>query len=392
VQAPPPAEAAAPQSSEPPSPTALASSAASLLRATTSAEIAAAAAAQLAAAAAPRSAPAESPSAARQAPTAPGLSTARGTNPADPAKPTPGSVRKRAASPARRWQLAGLGIAVILMISAVWALIARHQPPPQKYSAQAASVQPGSQRLARALAVRSQAVSWVTTQVGRDVSVACDAATCSALAARGFPASNLTPVQPTASDPYGAVLVIATADIRSQFGTKLDAVYAPQVIASFGAGPSRIDIRVIAPLGPAAFNTALTADVTARKSAGAQLLRNPRITVSPGARALLPDGLIDTRLLTTIAFLAAKNPIDIVGFGGASPGGAPVPLRSVYLAESDSAAHVTGSAYMQSLESMLHSQNPPYAPLSVGSVHLGGGPPVLQVEFAAPSPLGLLHS
>jgi hypothetical protein len=279
------------------------------------------------------------------------------------------------------------------MIGAVAALIAsHHQLRLAKQPAHAVSAQAGTQRLAKALAIRSQAVAWVTTQVGRDVTVACDAATCAALSARGFPASNLTPVQPTASDPYGAVLVISTADIRSQFGSKLDAVYAPQVIASFGAGPSRIDIRVIAPQGPAAFRAALSADMAARKSAGAQLLQNPRITVSADARALLADGLIDSRLLTTIAFLAAKNPIDIVGFAGASPGAAPVPLRSVYLAESDPAADIAASGYLQSLESMLRAQNPPYVPLSVGSVQLGGGQPVLQVEFAAPSPLGLLHS
>jgi hypothetical protein len=279
------------------------------------------------------------------------------------------------------------------MIGAVAALVASHHPPKlAKQHSRAASAQPGSQRLARALAIRSQAVDWVTTQVGRDVTVTCDAATCSALAARGFPASNLTVVQPAASDPYGAVLVIATADIRDQFGSKLDAVYAPQVIASFGVGPSRIDIRVIAPLGPVAFSTALSADMAARKSSGDQLLRNPRIAVSAGARPLLGDGLVDSRLLTTIAFLAAKNPIDIIGFGGASPGAAPVPLRSVYLAESDAAAHVPGVRYLQALESMLRAQSPPYVPLSVGSVQLGGGPPVLEVEFAAPSPLGILHS
>jgi hypothetical protein len=69
-----------------------------------------------------------------------------------------------------------------------------------------------------------------------------------------------------------------------------------------------------------------------------------------------------------------------------------VPLRSVYLAESDAAAHMSGSAYLQALESVLRAQTPPYVPLTVASVQLGGGPPVLQVEFAAPSPLGLLHS
>jgi hypothetical protein len=85
-----------------------------------------------------------------------------------------------------------------------------------------------------------------------------------------------------------------------------------------------------------------------------------------------------------------QDPITIIGFGGASPGAA-VPLRSVYLAESDAAAHIA-SGYVQALESALRRQNPPYVPLSVASIQLGGGPPVLQVEFAAPSPLGLLHS
>src|SRR5215472_4758105 len=412
AQAPPSAEPADAERSEPTSPAALASSAASLVQATSAAEMAAEAAAQLAAAAAPRRTPgalwqppvaqptpSQSAMSASEVPAAPvalAPRVAQGIDPAGPAKstgPTRSTGRRQPASSPRQWQLAGLVIAVVLMIGAVAALVASHHAPKlARQHSHAASAPAVSQRLANALAIRSQAVGWVATQVGRDVTVTCDAATCSALAARGFPASNLTVVQPTASDPYGAVLVIATADIRSQFGRKLDVVYAPQVIASFGAGPSRIDVRVIAPLGPVAFSTALSADLAARKSSGAQLLRNPRIAVSAGTRALLADGLIDSRLLTTIAFLAAKDPIDIVGFGGASPGAAPVPLRSVYLAESDPAAHVAGNGYVQSLEALLHSQSPPYVPLSVGSVQLGGGPQVLEVEFAAPSPLGLLRS
>jgi hypothetical protein len=229
--------------------------------------------------------------------------------------------------------------------------------------------------------------------VGRDVSIACDAIVCSSLAAHGFPASNLTVLQPTAPDPYGSVLVIATADVRSQFGSKLVSVYAPEVIASFGSGTSRIDVRVIAPQGPAAFRTALNADLAARKSSGAQLLGNSRLTISAAARTQLAAGLVDSRLLTTMAFLLGQHPIDIVGFGGAPAGADPgVPMRIAYLAESDAAAHLSGSAYLSTLEAVLHAQIPPYVPLSIGSVQLPGGQPVLEVEFAAPSPLGLLQS
>ena len=277
------------------------------------------------------------------------------------------------------------------MIAAVAALVASHQPAkPTHASTQGA--QPGNP-LASAAAVRGLAVSWVAGQVGRNVSVACDAIVCSSLATHGFPAGNLTVLQPTAPDPYGSVLVIATADVRSQFGSKLSSVYAPEVIASFGAGTSRIDIRVIAPQGPAAFRTAMSADLAARKSSGAQLLRNSRITVSAAARTQLASGLVDARLLTTIAFLAGQHPIDIVGFAAVAAGAdADVPTRTAYLAESDDAANLSSSAYVSVLESVLRAQIPPYVPFSFGSTQLTSGQPVLQIEFAAPSPLGLLQS
>jgi hypothetical protein len=276
------------------------------------------------------------------------------------------------------------------MIAAVAALVASHQPtkPTGATKQGAQSANP----LASAAAVRDQAVSWVAAQVGSDVSVACDAIVCSSLATHGFPAGNLTVLQPTAPDPYGSVLVIATADMRSQFGSKLSSVYAPEVIASFGTGTSRIDIRVMAPQGPAAFSTALTADLAARKSSGAQLLRNSHITVSAGARADLASGLVDARLLTTIAFLAGQHPIDIVGFGNVAAGADPgVPTRIAYLAESDAAAHPNGSPYLSALQAALRAQVPPYVPF-IGTIKLASGQPVLQIEFAAPSPLGLLQS
>jgi hypothetical protein len=276
------------------------------------------------------------------------------------------------------------------MIAAVSALVLSHRPAKPTH-ATTQGAQSGNP-LAGAAAVRGQAVSWVAAQVGRDVSVACDAIVCSSLAAHGFPAGNLTVLQATAPDPFGSVLVIATADVRSQFGSKLSSVYAPEIIASFGTGASRIDIRVIAPDGPAAFGAAMSADFAARKSSGAQLLRNSRITVSAGARAQLASGLVDARLLTTIAFLAGQHPIDIVSFGAVAAGAGPgVPTRTAYLAESDSAAHLSGSAYVSELEAVLRAQSPPYVPLSFGSGQLGGQS-VLQIEFAAPSPLGLLQT
>jgi hypothetical protein len=291
--------------------------------------------------------------------------------------------------PAKRWQLAGVVIALALVIAtAATVTLARrgHTNARNGSSAPAA----GSQRLRAEAAAQRKAVAWITSQVGRDVIVACDSVTCSALAQHGFPAGNLNVLQPTAPDPYGSVLVVATADIRSQFGSKLSAVYAPEVIASFGSGTDRIDVRVIAQLGPAAFRSAVSSDLAMRKSSGAQLLGNSRITVSGVARSDLASGRVDSRLLTTIAFVAHLHPVDIVGFGGVAPGADPgVPMRVAYLAESVPGANLSPAAYGQALAALVKAQQAPFVALSVGTVLLKGGQPVLQIEFAAPSPLGL---
>jgi hypothetical protein len=264
----------------------------------------------------------------------------------------------------------------------------RHSPAAKTGAAQTPNAH--SQQLATEASVRSAAVTWVASQVGRDIIIACDTVVCSDLAQHGFPASNLNVLQPTAPDPYGSQLVIATAGVRSQFGSKLAAVYAPEVIASFGTGVARIDVMVIAPRGPAAFQAALRADLQARKSSGAQLLRNRKITTSAAARVQLAAGQIDQRLVTTIAFMAGLQPLDIVDFGSIAPGANPsVPLRFADLAVTNVAAHLSSPAYVRALIALAHSEQPPYVPLSVGLVRLSSGQTVLRIQFAAPSPVGL---
>jgi hypothetical protein len=258
-------------------------------------------------------------------------------------------------------------------------------------SAHTASDAAGSGLIASESAVRGEAVSWITGQVGRDIAVACDAAMCSDLAQHGFPASNLNVLGPTAPDPYGSQVLIATADLRSQFGSKLGSFYAPTVIASFGTGPARIDVRVVAADGAVAYARQLARDLQTRKTSGAQLVGNKNIILTRAARAQLLSGDVDIRLITTLAFLAGQEPVGIVAFGSFAPGAAPgVPMRWAYLAENDPAAHRIGPAYVQSLIAFAEGLRPPYVPLSLGTARLPGGQAVLKIAFPAPSPLGLL--
>jgi hypothetical protein len=214
--------------------------------------------------------------------------------------------------------------------------------------------------------------------------VACDPAMCAALAADGLSATRLVVLGTAAPDPLGSDIVVATPAVRNQFGTRLQSVYAPAVIASFGAGTGRIDVRAIAPDGAAAYRAALVADRSSRISAGSQLLRNPRIIVGAGARKALSSGDVDPRLLMMIAALAAQQPVRITSFGDMSPGTGSVPLRSVQIAPLGSGAKAKAS--LRSMLSFIDAQRQPFQPLRVGL----GGSSVLTVEYAAPSPLGLL--
>jgi hypothetical protein len=232
-------------------------------------------------------------------------------------------------------------------------------------------------------------VSWVTAQVDHKTSVACDAVMCSDLARNGFPPGNLNVLAAAAPDPYGSQLLIASTDVRSQFASKLT-FFAPALIASFGTGSARIDVRVIAADG-AAYQSALQRDLHQRQTSGSQLAGNKRVIVTPAARDQLLAGEVDLRLVTALAFLARQQAFSIVSFGSFAPGAATdVPLRWAYLAETDPAAPST-PAYVHSLIAFAHSLQPPYAPLNVQQVPLSGRN-VLRIEFAAPSPLNMLPS
>jgi hypothetical protein len=277
-------------------------------------------------------------------------------------------------------------IAVVLVLAAIGALVialARHgragSPP-------GTAGGPGSAAVVNAAAVRSQTAGWVASQVARDEIISCDPVMCAALHLRGFPAANLLQILPSSPDPLGAELVVATAAVRHQFGARLTTVYAPEVIASFGTGQARIEIRMIPPEGAAAFRSRLSSDERAARKQEAQILGNRKIRVSPEAGAALKGGYVDERILATLAILAQQHPLHVIAFGDANPGADPgVPLRSVDLAGTDRAAGLSPAAYQHWLLSFLHAQRAEYLATSITAGRAANGRPVVDVEFAAPS-------
>jgi hypothetical protein len=193
---------------------------------------------------------------------------------------------------------------------------------------------------------------------------------------------------PGSTDPLGSDLVVATADIRAQYGGRLGTAYAPVIIASFGAGNARIDIRWVFPDGTVGYRAVQRAALRARKAADAQLLTNRQVTLSAAARAQLLSGNIDPRLPMLIAAVAYAHPVRIVGFVDQSPGGGPASLlRSVDLATVDKAAHLTRAAYLGWMQAFIDVQRAQYRPAWSQLVPLRTGQAVLRIEFGAPSPL-----
>ena len=293
------------------------------------------------------------------------------------------------------WQLlALLGCAVLGVSAAVTAVAfetGRSAPPSHASAASGASnaarpaaSPPAEVELQAAATTRTAAAQWIADQVSPSAIVACDPAMCAALEASGVSAGRLLALGTSAADPLGSDLIVATPALRSQFGARLASVYAPVVIASFGAGADRIDIRAVAADGSAAYDSALAADLAARITAGQQLIGNHRITTTAADRAALSDGRVDPRLLAMLAALAAQQPLRILAFGDPSPGAnAAIPLRSVEIAP---AAAGPTSAALRTMLSFLQGQQSPFLPATAALVHQSA----LNIVYAAPSPLGLL--
>jgi len=296
--------------------------------------------------------------------------------------------------PRRRVAVVVTAVAALLVAAAVTVGLTRASHPGTHAAAGGTGQLPHGPRgtaLAIAAATRGQAAAWVASQVSGEAIVACDPAVCAGLQAKGVPASRLLVLRPGQLDPLGSDIVLATAAVRSEFGTRLVSVYAPITLAVFGTGAARIEIRVVAPNGGAAYLSALASDLRDRKVAGSQLAKNPHVHTSAAVRGQLTAGLADSRLLVALAGLAALHPLDILSFGPPSrAASAGVPLRSADIAP----ATAPGShpASLSVLRRFLLAQRPPYLPSALRVVRIGPHRGALGVTYPAPSPLGLLGS
>jgi hypothetical protein len=280
------------------------------------------------------------------------------------------------------------GLSVLAVAAAATAGLTLASRAPASRSQPAATSRLSDAALAAAAENRELAATWIMAQVSRGVIVACDPLMCAILQHAGIPAADLEPLGTGSGDPLGSGVVVSTAALRSELGSRLVSVYAPVVLASFGSGQSAVAVRVTAPDGAAAYLSAARADLLARQRDGDQLLRNANLHLSAGAQGELAAGHVDARILITLAALAHSVPVYIQQFGDAGPGAtAGTPLRSMTI----SAAPLPHDAgYLAEVLAFLRAQRAPF--LATTTVSGTGAATVLQVVFPAPGPLGLLSA
>lgn len=238
----------------------------------------------------------------------------------------------------------------------------------------------------------TRAADWIAAAVGPGHVVACDVTVCALLRGRGFPDASLITVHSDLGEVEQADVVAVTDVIRGQLGSSLATVIAAEPLAVFASGSSTVQITPVAIGGPADHARRLAADRVARTTAGAALLRNPRITLTVAAGTSLSAGLVDSRVCVLLAVLGGSHDIAVAGFTGAGPGvGSGIPFAGVVISTIDSVDAAGDSPRAAALRGLVAAQQPPYSPLSTTRI-AAGADQGLTILFSQPGPIGLLDA
>jgi hypothetical protein len=283
----------------------------------------------------------------------------------------------------RRRLMLTVSVLAVLSFGTGVTLAVAGTPPPGPIASGPDGASPGTTPAQVATMNRAAAAAWIAGQLDSSITVSCDPQMCAQARKAGLPAARLMMVASSAGASLGAGVIIATPVIRNQFGTRLATVDAPLVIASFGSGADRVDVRAVAPDGAAALQASLAAGHARLISVGAQLLANRNIQASPAARAALLAGRVDPRLLVTLSALAFDMPLRLIAFDDSSPGASPaIPLRGAEIGAGSSAGLSVALTF-------LHAQQSPYRPASAAITGSTSGQSLLDVRFDAQGLAGL---
>jgi hypothetical protein len=160
------------------------------------------------------------------------------------------------------------------------------------------------------------AEKWLVANVASEAQVTADSTVTSDLMRAGF--TRRPPVAYVQIDVGGFPQAGSWRDfdyLVSTPSTRFDSTILPEleqaltssvVVAVFGTGPDRVEVRQILPRGTADIDVRRSADAQARQRAETALLHNRRVQVDLPAGRVLEAGGLDLRAATVLALMAQQ--------------------------------------------------------------------------------------
>jgi hypothetical protein len=151
---------------------------------------------------------------------------------------------------------------------------------------------------------------------------------------------------------------------ESSSATLEQAVANSTVVASFGAGSQRVDVRMVTPQGAVLAAAAQTQASADRAAYGAELAVNPALQISDEGRELLTAGRVDPRIVVVLATLIADGGITVGGFpviDGEQAG----TIRQVQITKIAGERVAFGDEFAGATQDILTNLSGPYAPSDV---------------------------
>ncbi|MFJ4036550.1 glycosyltransferase family 39 protein [Microbacterium sp. NPDC090007] len=130
-----------------------------------------------------------------------------------------------------------------------------------------------------------------------------------------YKADTDTDVQELAPDGWRDYDYVITTDsmrtFPTDFPTVRQAIENSAVVASFGDGAQKVDVRLVDTAQAALAQAADDGLYAARSVAGQQVLQNPDVGVPGEEQDLLTSGVVDGRILLTLGQLSSQGRIDV---------------------------------------------------------------------------------
>jgi hypothetical protein len=243
-----------------------------------------------------------------------------------------------------------------------------------------------------------QSEKWVASNLPTDARIVADATVRADLTKAGVPAwdlvdSALIDAQPTTEVTGWRVYdyVVSTPRLRTALttgGQVRAALLSSVVVASFGYGPARVEVRELAAQGVQAAAARTQQAEQASAEAGRQLLTSPNVRLSPDAAQQAASGMVDGRLMSVLVGLGSQFSLTVGAFSDPDPGGLyENRLRQVSLIVVDGALVAGQSTQVAAVTNWLAAQQGEFRPSAV-AVH--GNQLLVRFRVLGPHESGVL--